>query len=96
MSDQNSSKAVSPGKPKAAPTPVLVFREAPYGSSLVFTAPERAAEIDRLNRVIESSETWGEFRRKIGPEEYAKLYEDVFYKPEPDDDPEDIDEDQLE
>jgi hypothetical protein len=56
-------------------------------ASLVFTS---------LDRAITSSKTWGEFRKKIGPEEYAALYQDRFYTPEPDDDPEDIDVDALE
>jgi len=64
--------------------------------ALVFTSLERALEIDRLHRAISDSKTWGEFRTKIGSAEYARLFEDQFYRPQPDDDPEDINEDVLE
>ena len=73
----------------------LVFRETEDGISLIFTSPERAVEIDRLRRALETSETWGEFRRRIGPEAHAELFGEDFYDPDPDDDPEDSDEDPL-
>jgi len=72
----------------------LVFRESPDQDSLVFTSPDRAMEIDRLRRAIETSETWGEFRRRIGPEAHADLYGKDFYDPE--DDSEDSGENALE
>jgi hypothetical protein len=74
----------------------LVYRESPDQDSLVFTSPARAIEIDRLRRAIETSETWGEFRRRIGPEAHADLYGDDFYDPDPDDDSEDSGENALE
>lgn len=96
MSDQNPQKASRPAIHGAARKPDLVFREAPHMSSLVFTSLDRAVEVNRLHRAIESSETWGDFRRKIGPDEYARLYEGAFDPPDPDEDPEEIDEDRLE
>jgi hypothetical protein len=72
----------------------LVFHESPDGDSLVFTSLDRAIEIDRLRRAIETSETWGEFRQRIGPEAHADLFGDDYYGP--DDDPEDSDENPLE
>jgi hypothetical protein len=74
----------------------LVYRESEDGISLIFTSPERAVEIDRLRRALETSETWGEFRRRIGPEAHAELFGEDFYDPDPDDDSEDIDENPLE
>jgi hypothetical protein len=56
-----------------ADKPDLVFREVPFLSSLVFTSFDRAIEVDRLHRAIESSKTWGEFGQKIGPKEYKRV-----------------------
>jgi hypothetical protein len=65
--------------------------------SLVFTSPDRAIEIDYLRRAIESSKTWGEFRQRIGREEYVRLYKYVFFWPDEDDDlDEDMDEEEPE
>jgi hypothetical protein len=71
-----------------------VFRVA--GRTLIFTSIDRAIEIDRLQRAIETSVTWGEFRQRIGRREYAALFRDCFYIPHPDDAPEDINEAALE
>ncbi len=66
-------------------------------SSLVFTSLDRALEIDRLHRAIESSATWGEFRERIGAEEYGALFQNAFYTPGPDSPVEkDTDEDERE
>jgi hypothetical protein len=94
MSSQNSTRPAGRRRRMSERKPHLVFREAPHMDSLVFTSLDRAIEIDRLHRAIQTSETWGEFRKRVGPEEYAALYD--FYIPEPDDDPEDIDESELE
>lgn len=51
---------------------LLYYREAPHDNYLVFAPPERAAAVDRMHRAMESA-TWGEFRRKMDPEEYARL-----------------------
>lgn len=69
----------------------LVYRESEDGISLIFTSPERAVEIDRLRRALETAETWGEFRRRIGPEAHAELFGEDFDASEFDDDSEDID-----
>ena len=74
----------------------LVFRRAPHMDALVFTSLDRALEIDRLHRAISQSATWGEFRKRIGREEYERLFEDQFEIPEPDTDPEDLDHYNLE
>ena|ERR1700688_146087 len=73
----------------------LVFREAPHDYYLVFTSLDRALEIDRLQRALASA-TWGEFRRQIGAAEYARLFEEVFEKPPPDTDAEELDKYELE
>src|SRR5271165_3429578 len=96
MSKESSLGSVKAEARSTGRKPVLAFRKAPHTASLVFTSLKRAIENDRLHRGIESSKTWGEFRRAIGPEEYASLYEEVFYKPEPGEKPEDIPEDELE
>jgi hypothetical protein len=56
----------------------LVYKESQDGDSLVFTSPDRAIEIDRLRRALETSETWGEFRQRIGPEAHAELFGEDF------------------
>jgi len=69
------------------PSPgILYFR--PVGLSLVFAPPEIAEENDRIYRAITESKTWGEFRRRMPPQEYAALTADSFST-----DPEEIAED---
>lgn len=63
----------------------LVYKESPDGDSLVFPSLDRAIEIDRLRRAIQTSETWGESRRRIDPEAHAELFGGGFYNPGPDD-----------
>ena len=66
-------------EPTARPNrPVLVFRESPYGNTLVFAPIERAQYVDRLHRAISTSQTWGEFRRRMPHKEYEKLFADSF------------------
>lgn len=54
----------------------LYFRLA--GPALVFAPPEVAEENDRIYRAITESKTWGEFRRRMPPKEYAELTADSF------------------
>lgn len=61
-------RAESPG--------ILYFR--PVGSALVFAPPEIAEENDRIYRAITESQTWGEFRRRMPPQEYVALSADRF------------------
>jgi len=67
----------------------LVYKESPDGESIIITSRDRAIEIDRLRRAIETSETWGEFRQRIGPEAHEELFGEDFDDPDPDDDSED-------
>jgi hypothetical protein len=96
MSNRNSGQPADSKQRRATGSRHLVFRVAPHMDSLVFTSLDRAIEIDRLHRGIETSTTWGEFRKRIGPEEYAEFSRESFYTPQPDDDPEDIDESERE
>ena len=96
MPDRTPKGTSRGAKTRKTTGPVLVYRQAPHADYLVFTSLDRAIEIDRLHRAIETSTIWGEFRKSIGPEEYASLYADYFEKPDPDEDPEDIDPDTLE
>jgi hypothetical protein len=72
------------------------FRESPEQDSLVYTSLDRAIQIDRLRRAIETSETCGEFRQTIGSEAHADLFGDDFYSPDPDNDSEDRNKNELE
>jgi hypothetical protein len=72
MSEYKPPTVEAPETQIAALRPDLVFRESPYDSCLVFAPLERAAAVDRIHRALESA-TWGEFRRKMDPEEYARL-----------------------
>lgn len=64
----SSTNAPSPG--------ILYFRS--VGSSLVFAPPEIAEENDRIYRAITESKTWGEFRSRMPPQEYAALTANSF------------------
>lgn len=69
----------APGKAtpqRAKSTGVLYFRS--VGPAIVFAPPEVAEETDRIHRAITESKTWGEFRSRMPPEEYAQLYEETF------------------
>ena len=72
MSEDKPPTAGSRATRKEALQPDLVFRESPHDTCLVFVRPERAAAVDRMHRAMESA-TWGQFRRKMDPEEYARL-----------------------
>lgn len=77
MSGYKPPTVKTPETRNAALRPDLVFRESPHDTCLVFARPERAAEIDRIYHAMESA-TWGEFRRKMDPEEYARLLAVIF------------------
>ena len=96
MSYRNLAQSAGSKHRVAADTPHLVFRTDPYFGRLVITSLARAVEIDRLQRAIEVSVTWGEFRERIGRGEYKKQFKDCFYTLQPDDDPESIDESERE
>jgi hypothetical protein len=55
----------------------LYFRVS-HGGSLIFAPPERALYIDQLHRAIEESKTWGEFRKRLPPGEYRRLFAESF------------------
>jgi hypothetical protein len=57
---------------------VLYFRKAPHDNYLVFAPPDRALFIDRIHRAISESNTWGEFRQRMPPDEYRKLYAEIY------------------
>lgn len=48
------------------------------GSTMTFAPPEIAEETDRIYRAITESQTWGEFRRRMPPQEYASLFDESF------------------
>jgi hypothetical protein len=72
-----SQKLLDPNVSNAARSPDLVFRESPHDTCLVFALPERAAAVDRIHQAMESA-NWGEFRRKMDPEEYARVLRVMF------------------
>ena len=72
-----SQKLLEPNVSNAARSPDLVFRESPHDSCVVFALPERAAAVYRIHQAMESA-TWGEFRRKMDPEEYARVFRVMF------------------
>ena len=51
----------------------LVCRVVPHNGGAVFATPERAKFIARLHDAIESSATWGEFRKAVPRAEYSKI-----------------------
>jgi len=51
----------------------LVCRVVPHNTTVVFATPERAKFVARLHDAIESSRTWGEFRKAVPPAEYSKI-----------------------
>ena len=51
----------------------LVCRVVPHNGGVVFATPERAKFIARLHDAIESSTTWGEFRKAVPRAEYSKI-----------------------
>jgi len=59
---------------------VLYFRTVAFGHepALVFAPPEVAEEIDCIHGAITESNTWGEFRGRMPPQEYAALYAESF------------------
>jgi len=77
MSEEKALAAESRATRNAALRPDLVFRESPHDTCLVFATPERAAAVDRIHRAMEPA-TWGEFRRKMDPEEYARVLQVMF------------------
>jgi hypothetical protein len=74
--------------PRVAPRTNTLSPAAPLAPDS--TTPQRAVEIDRLRRALETSETWGEFRR-IGPDAHAEMFGEDFDDTKVDDGSEDID-----
>lgn len=48
------------------------------GSAMTFAPPAVAEETDRIYRAITESKTWGEFRRRMPPQEYESLFAESF------------------
>jgi hypothetical protein len=59
-------------------TQTLYYRESPANDGLVFAEPERAKHIARVHHALESSRTWGEFKRKLPSEEYDYIVSVMF------------------
>lgn len=51
----------------------LLYLISPYNNGAVFAEPKRAKLVDRINSAIESSKTWGEFRKAMPPAEYSEI-----------------------
>ena len=51
----------------------LLYRMVPHNGGAVFSEEGRAMHIVQINRALESSKTWGEFKRSIPPDEYQRI-----------------------
>lgn len=56
----------------------LLYRVAPPNGGLVFALEEEALEVDRINRALSKSRTWGEFRARMLRAEYSRVIRASF------------------
>ena len=59
-------------------TKKLLYRVVPHNGGVVFATPDRAAYIAKLHEAINSSTTWGQFRKAIPRDEYSKIIHHSF------------------
>ena len=51
----------------------LVYTISPHNGSVVFASLERAQLADRINRAIDCSSTWAEFRKAMPKAKYSSI-----------------------
>ena len=51
----------------------LLYRMVPHNGGAVFAEEGRAMRIVQINRALESSKTWSEFKRLMPPDEYQRI-----------------------
>ena len=56
----------------------LLYRVVPHNGGLVFAPRARARAIARLHAAINSSSTWGEFRRAVPRDAYSEIIRAAF------------------
>lgn len=56
----------------------LLYRVVPHNGGVVFADPERAEHIAAIHEAIRTSETWGQFRSQMPPDEIEELMASTF------------------